>query len=153
MWDQTSTWRIHWCSLVLTQKKNPCRPFQPIVKHAVFPKKNIQILRSHTPWYKNWLPNTPEIHHGVTWSLIECIDIKMHICMYNPIYILLHITLLGWTYLAPRHPVSHSCLPDRTEGENKMKKLMGGDKNRVITCHLLSQAKHIWPGESYFNLQ
>lgn len=153
---KNSCW--HWHSSALTQKKNPCKPLQPITKHVVFHKNNTQVLRSHIPWPKKRLSN--HLHtRNPSWCYLKshwvykykCI--KIHIYMHNPVYTLWYITLVGWTYLAPRHPPSHSCLPNRMEGENKMKKLMGEDKDKVITYHLLSQAKHIWPGESYFNLQ
>ena len=46
------------------------------------------------------------------------------------------------------HPAALSLtLLSRAGGENKMKKLVGRDKDRGIACHLPLQAKQSWLGE------
>jgi len=57
---------------------------------------------------------------------------------------------LGW--LPAAHQATVSFLFNRTGGKNKIKKLIGWDKNREITYQLLSWAKQIRLVEDKFNL-
>lgn len=84
------------------------------------------------------------------YCLILSLTLNIYLITANPGYIDIAI-VVSWLWLAARHPSSCALTnPPQQDGrENKIKKLIGKDKDREITYHLLSLAIQTQLGEHY----